>query len=63
MTSTVTPHSEAEKRTVKLVNIHGDPIKYSGNPAELAGARYEADLCMGRLGSFKMLIKHNAARL
>ena len=46
---------------VKITTEAGDPVKYGNNPAELAGARYEMDLCLQRLGAFELLITHNAA--
>ena len=55
--------AEAEKRVVKITSTNGDTVIYDGNPASLAGARYEIDLCLERLGAFELLIKHNATRL
>ena len=39
------------------------PVVYDGNPASLAGARYEIDQCFERIGAFELLVKHNATRL
>ena len=55
--------SEAEKRTVKITSTNGDPIIYDGNPASLAGVRYETDKCLERLGAFELLVQHNSSRL
>ena len=55
--------AEAEKRVVKITSTNGDTVIYDGNPASLAGARHEIDLCLERLGAFELLIKHNATRL
>ena len=61
--STPTALAEAEKRVVKITSSNGDAVVYDGNPASLAGARYEIDQCLERLGAFELLIKHNATRL
>ena len=54
---------EAYKRIVKIETESGDPVKYSGNPAELPGCRHEIQKALLRAGAFKMLIHHNASRL
>ena len=61
--STTTALAEAEKRTVTVTSSNGDPVVYDGNPAALAGARYETEQCFRRLGAFELLVQHNAARL
>ena len=61
--STSTAQSEAEKRSVSVTTISGDPIIFSGNPAELARIRFEINRCLRRNGAFELLIKHGAARL
>ena len=61
--STPTALAEAEKRVVKITSTNGDPVVYDGNPASLAGARHETDLCLERLGAFELLMKYNATRL
>ena len=58
-----TAQSEAEKRVISVKTKAGHPVKYSGNPAELPGARYETGLALRRAGAFQMLIKNNASRL
>ena len=55
--------SAAEKRTVSIVTEAGDPVVYSGNPAELAGCRHETRKAMQRKGAFKLLVTCNASRL
>ena len=54
-----TAQSEAEKRVISVKTKAGHPVKYSGNPAELPGARYETGLALRRAGAFQMLIKNN----
>ena len=61
--STPTALAEAEKRVVKITSTNGDAVVYDGNPASLAGARHETDLCLERLGAFELLVKHNSTRL
>ena len=61
MTTPSTALSEAQKRMVTITTEAGDIVKYGNNPAELAGARFEMDRCLERLGAFELLIKHNAA--
>ena len=51
-----TAQSEAEKRVISVKTKAGHPVKYSGNPAELPGARYETGLALRRAGAFQMLI-------
>ena len=58
-----TSFSEAQSRVVQITTSHGDPVVYSGNPAELPGARFEMNLCLERIGAFKLLIQHGASRL
>ena len=53
----------AQARVVTVTDIHGDPVTYDNNPAELPGCRYEMDLCLNRLGAFKLLIRHRACRM
>ena len=38
-------------------------VKYSGNPAELPGARHETTKALLRAGAFSLLVQHNASRL
>ena len=68
-----TVHSEAEaERCASLLQIllpskhrteAGDTVKYSGNPAEIPGARYETRKALRRAGVFSLLVEHNASRL
>ena len=58
-----TAQSEAEKRIVTIKTETGDIVKYSGNPAELPGTRFETHKRLRRARAFKMLIEHNASRL
>ena len=58
-----TVRSEAEKRVITVTTEAGDPVIYSGNPAELPGARHETRKAMKRSGVFKLLVTHNASRL
>ena len=55
--------SEAEKRVISVKTEAGDPVIYSGNPAELPGARFETRKAMKRAGVFKLLVTQNASRL
>ena len=57
-----TAQSEAEKRVISVKTKAGHHVNYSGNPAELPGARYEIGLALRRAGAFQLLIKHNASR-
>ena len=59
---TATP-SNAQKRVVAILTEAEDPVTYSGNPAELAGARHEISKALKRAGAFKLLVTHNASRL
>ena len=66
MTSTSeksTALSDAEQRVITIKTEAGDIVKYSGNPAELPGARFETTKALRRVGAFKLLILHNASRL
>ena len=55
--------SEAEKRVIYIETEAGDPVIYSGNPAELPGARFETMKALKRAGAFKLLVTQNASRL
>ena len=55
--------SDAEKRVIEIKTEAGDPVIYSGNPAELSGARFEMRKAMRRAGAFKLLVSMNASRL
>ena len=55
--------SDAEKRVIIVKTEAGDIVTYSGNPAELPGARHETRLAMKRAGVFKLLVTQNASRL
>ena len=55
--------SNAEKRVIKIVTEDGEPVRYSGNPAELPGCRHETRKAMQRAGAFKLLVTRNASRL
>ena len=57
-----TAQSDAEKRVITITTEAGDPVTYTGNPAELPGARYETRLAMQRAGAFKLLVSNNASR-
>ena len=46
---------------VQIVTENDDPVIYSGNPAELSGARFEMDECMRRIGAFQLLIQHHTS--
>ena len=61
-TQTTAP-SAAQKRVISIRTEAEDPVIYSGNPAELPGARYEIGEALRRAGAFKLLISHNASRL
>ena len=58
-----TVHSEAEQRVITVKTEAGDTVKYSGNPAELPGARFETRKALRRAGVFSLLVEHNASRL
>ena len=47
-----TARSAAEKRVIFVKTEAGDPVIYSGNPAELPGARFEIKKAMKRAGVF-----------
>ena len=53
-----TVHSEAEQRVITVKTEAGDIVKYSGNPAELPGARYETRKALRRAGVFSLLVEH-----
>ena len=57
-----TAQSDAEKRVITVTTEAGDPVIFSGNPAELPGARHETRQAMQRAGAFKLLVSHNASR-
>ena len=59
---TATP-SDAQKRVVKILTEAEDPVIYSGNPAELPGARHEISQALKRAGAFKLLVTHNGSRM
>ena len=59
---TATP-SDAQKRVVKILTEAEDPVTYSGNPAELPGARHEISQALKRAGAFKLLVTHNGSRM
>ena len=58
-----TVHSDAELRVITIKTEAGDNVKYSGNPAELPGARFEITKALRRSGAFALLVEHNASRL
>ena len=62
-TTKSTVQSDAESRVITVKTEAGDIVKYSGNPAELPGARFETKKALLRSGAFSLLIKHNASRL
>ena len=53
---------KAYERIVRIKTEAGDPVIFSGNPAELPGARHETRQAMQRAGAFKLLVSHNASR-
>ena len=61
--TTSTARSDAEQRVITVTTEAGDPVTFSGNPAELPGARYETREAMRRAGAFKLLVSNNASRL
>ena len=63
MSTTSTAQSEAQLRVVTIKTDTGDPVKFSGNPAELPGARHETRKALRRAGAFNLLIQYNASRL
>ena len=62
-TNQSTVQSDAEQRVITVKTEAGDIVKYSGNPAELPGARYETTKALRRAGAFSLLVEHNASRL
>ena len=58
MTTTTTAQSEAQLRVVTIKTDTGDLVKYSGNPAELPGARLETRKALRRAGAFSLLIQY-----
>ena len=62
-TNQSTVQSDAELRVITVKTEAGDIVKYSGNPAELPGARYETTKALRRAGAFTLLVEHNASRL
>ena len=62
-TNQTTVQSDAEQRVITVKTEAGDIVKYSGNPAELPGARYETTKALRRAGAFTLLVEHNASRL
>ena len=62
-TTNSTAHGDAQQRVITVKTEAGDIVKYSGNPAELSGARHETRKAMRRAGAFTLLIQHNASRL
>ena len=55
--------SAAQARVILIKTDTEDIVKYSGNPAELPGVRFETQKALRRCGAFNLLIKHNAVRL
>ena len=53
-----TVHSDAELRVITIKTEAGDNVKYSGNPAELPGARFEITKALRRSGAFALLVEH-----
>ena len=62
-TNQSTVQSDAEQRVITVKTEAGDIVKYSGNPAELPGARYETTKALRRAGAFSLLVEHNASRM
>ena len=62
-TTKSTVQSDAELRVITVKTESGDNVSYSGNPAELPGARHETKKAMLRAGAFQLLVKHGASRL
>ena len=62
-TTNSTAHGDAQQRVITVKTEAGDIVKYSGNPAELSGARHETRKAMRRAGAYMLLIQHNASRL
>ena len=61
--STARNLSNAEKRVITIKTEDDQPVKYTGNPAELPGVRHEIRKALMRAGAFKLLISNNASRL
>ena len=61
--STSTALGEAQQRVITVKTDTGDLVRYTGNPAELPGARFETRKAMKRAGAFTLLIQHNACRI
>ena len=61
--TTTTALSEAQQGVFTVKTDTGDIVRYSGNPAELSGARYETRKAMQRAGAFALLVQHNACRV
>ena len=59
---TATP-SNAQRRVIAITTEAEDPVIYTGNPAELPGARHEIAMALRRAGAFNLLITQNASRL
>ena len=59
---TATP-SNAQRRVIAITTEAEDPVIYTGNPAELPGARHETAKALRRAGAFNLLITQNASRL
>ena len=55
-TNKSTVQSDAESRVITVKTEAGDIVKYSGNPAELPGARFETKKALLRSGAFSLLI-------
>ena len=56
--TTSTAQSDAERRVITVTTEAGDPVIFSGNPAELPGARHETREAMRRAGAFKLLVSN-----
>ena len=54
--------SAAQARVITVKTESDDIVKYSGNPAELSGARHETYEAMRRAGVFKLLTEQGASR-
>ena len=55
-TSSSEARSEAELRVITIKTESGDPVIFSGNPAELPEVRFETRKALKRAGAFTMLI-------
>ena len=53
-TNQSTVQSDAELRVISVKTEAGDIVKYSGNPAELSGARYETTKVLRRACAFSL---------